>query len=326
MTPLSRRLFGTALIGAPLLGAAPAPTAASTAAPTAAGATTAAPPPVIRRRVGSFEVSFLLDGWIDFPYAVFTGIAPATLEQAARGLHVASPSGVRSGFTQWLIRDGRHTVLVDAGPAGTVSPTSGRLPQALAALGVRPDQVDAVIATHLHVDHIAGLVAGGRRVFANAEMFADRRGFAHFTDPARAAAAPDLLKSSFQAASKLVRLYPRLQRVDGARTIIPGVTTFDLAGHTPGQVGVRIEDGGESLLLVSDMLFHPGLHPAHPGIGILFEQDRAAADASRARFFAQAAAEGAPLAATHMPFPGVGRIVRAGEGLAWLPADFDYAA
>ncbi|WP_137126992.1 MBL fold metallo-hydrolase [Roseomonas sp. HF4] len=320
MPLLSRRLFGNALLAAPLLGASPA------AVTIAAAATPAAPSPVIRRRVGRFEVTFLLDGYIDFPYAVFTGIAPDALEGAARGLHIARPTGVRSGFTQWLIRDGRHTVLVDAGPAGTVSPTSGRLPQALAAAGVQPAQVEAVIATHLHVDHIAGLVAGGRRVFPNAEVFADRRDVAHFTDPAKAAAAPDLLKSSFQAASELVRLYPRLQRVDGARSIIPGVTTFDLAGHTPGQVGVRIEDGGQSLLLVSDMLFHPGLHPAHPGIGILFEQDRAAADASRARFFDQAAAEGAPLAATHMPFPGVGRIIRSGSARTWLPADFDYAA
>lgn len=321
MPQLNRRALGAAMLLSTL-------GVGLTSATMRAAATPAASPPpvVVRRRIGRFEVSFLLDGYIDFPYALFTGIAPDVLEGAARGLHIARPTGVRTGFTQWLIRDERHTVLVDAGPAGTVSPISGRLPQALAALGVRPDAVGAVVATHLHVDHIAGLVAGGRRVFPNAEVFADRRDVAHFTDPAKAAAAPDLLKSSFQASSDLVRLYPRLERIDGARTILPGITTFDLAGHTPGQIGVRIEDGGESLLLVADMLFHPGLHPAHPGIGILFEQDRAAADASRTRFFDQAASEGALLAATHMPYPGVGRIVRAGSGLAWQPADFDYAA
>jgi glyoxylase-like metal-dependent hydrolase (beta-lactamase superfamily II) len=203
MTTLSRRLLGTTLMAAPLLAGAPA----------RASGPAAAPPPIIRRRVGRFEVSFLLDGHIDLPYGVWTGIAPDILEAAARRLHVARPSGVRSAFTQWLIRDGRHTLLVDAGPAGTVSPTSGRLPQALAALGVRPEQVEAVIATHLHVDHIGGLVAGGRLVFPNAEIFADRRDVAHFTDPAKAAAAPALLTSSFQAASELVRLYPRLQRL-----------------------------------------------------------------------------------------------------------------
>lgn len=319
MTTLSRRLLGAGLLAAPFAGAL------TPAAAPAAG-TPRALPPVVRRRVGRFEVSFLLDGHIDFPYAIFTGIDPAALEAAARDLHIARPSGVRSGFTQWLIRDGERLVLVDAGPAGTVSPHTGRLPAALEALGVRPDQVDAVVATHLHVDHIAGLVAGGRRVFPNAEVFADRRDVAHFTDPAKAAAAPALLASSFQAAGELVRLYPRLQRIDGARQVIPGVTTFDLAGHTPGHIGIRIEDGGDSLLLVGDMLFHPALHPASPGIGILFEQDPAAVAASRARFFDQAASDGTMIAATHMPFPGVGRILRSPAGLTWLPADFDYAA
>ena len=313
-----RRLLGASVIGAPLAAALPGPARAASAP--------AALPPVIRRRVGRFEVTFLLDGWIDLPYGIFTGIEPAALEAAARGLRIARPTGLRTGFIQWLIRDGERLVLVDSGPAGLVAPNSGALPRNLAALGLRPEQIDAVVVTHLHVDHVSGLVAGGRRVFPNAEVFADRRDVAHFTDPAKAAAAPELLRSSFESSAALVRLYPGLQRIDGARTIIPGVTTFDLAGHTPGQIGVRIEDGGESLLLASDMLFHPGLHPAHPGIGILFEQDPAAVAASRARFFDQAASEGALVAATHMPFPGVGRIVRAGGGLGWQPADFDYGA
>jgi glyoxylase-like metal-dependent hydrolase (beta-lactamase superfamily II) len=317
MTDMTRRLLGASLLAAPLASAVPA----------AAGAAAASSlPTVARRRVGRFEVSFISDGHLDFPYGVFTGIDRPTLEGAARRLHVARPDGIRSGFTVWLIRDGRRTVLVDAGPAGMPGPTTGRLPAALAALGLRPEGVDAVVVTHLHFDHAAGLVAGNRRVFPDAEVFVDRRDVAHFTDPARAAAAPELLRSSFETADRLVRLYPRLQRIDGAREIIPGVSTFDLSGHTPGQIGLRIEDGGESLLLASDMLLHPGLHPANPGIGLAFEGDPVAVAASRARFFDQLAADGTPVAATHMPFPGVGRVIRSGGGLAWLPADWDYAA
>jgi glyoxylase-like metal-dependent hydrolase (beta-lactamase superfamily II) len=121
-----------------------------------------------------------------------------------------------------------------------------------------------------------------------------------------------------------VKLYPRLQQIDGERQIVRGISTVDLAGHTPGHIGVRIEDGGERLLLVADMLFHPAAHPALPGLGILFEEDKAAADASRARFFDRAAAEKVLLAATHMPFPGLGRVVKDGSNLRWMAADWNY--
>ena len=318
MTSLSRRAFATALAAAPL--------AASLSGP-AVARTKVAPAAIIphaRLNVGRLEVSFLSDGFIDFPFALFTGAAPEQVEQAAAAHFAARRTGIRSGFTVWLIRDGERLVLVDTGPAGTVSKTSGRLPEALAAIGISPASVDAVIITHMHVDHIAGLVAGGRRNYPNAEIFVDRRDAAHFTDPAKESAAPDLLKSSFAKAQELVKLYPRLQRIDGERQIVPGISTVDLAGHTPGHIGVRIEDGGERLMLVADMLFHPAAHPALPGLGILFEEDKAAADASRARFFERAAAEKVLLAATHMPFPGLGRIVKDGNNLRWMAADWNY--
>ena len=105
----------------------------------------------------------------------------------------------------------------------------------------------------------------------------------------------------------------------------PGLSTVDLTGHTPGHIGVRIADAGQSLLIVSDMLFHPLVHPARADIGFVFEQDPAAAQAMRSRFFPLAAEEGALIAATHMPFPGLGRIGRDAGTLRWVPENWAYA-
>ncbi|HEY8566915.1 MAG TPA: MBL fold metallo-hydrolase [Beijerinckiaceae bacterium] len=305
----------------------PALTLGTGALPRAAAATT--PPPAVsplaQIRVGRFTVTALSDGYADMPYGYFPGRSAAEVEAAAKAQFSGRPSGVRFVFNQYLVEDGLQRILIDAGPAGSLGQT-GRLPQALAARGLSPEQIDAVIVTHMHQDHLGGLVAGGRRNFPNAEVYADRRDVQHWTDPAKQAGAPDYLQTSFRLSGELVRLYPKLQATQGDHEVTRGVSIVDLAGHTPGHIGVRIADGAESLIMVSDMLF-PVVHPAlGTDVNFLFEQDRPAAQAMRARFFPSAAEEGALIAATHMPFPGLGRIVSEGGRLRWLPAEWAWAA
>ena len=273
MTDLTRRAFAVSLAATPI--AAMAGAAATTG--WASGAKAGAPrPPLATIKVGRFEVTALTDGYYDMPYGFFTGREPSAIETAANEAFAAGDKGVRLSFNQFLVRDGDQLILIDTGPDATF-PTTGGLPNALGALGVKPDDIDAVVLTHLHMDHISGAVAGGRQVFRNAEVFADRRDVTYWTDPAKKSGAPDFLKSSFNASEALVRLYPKLNRIDGEREIARGVSIVDLTGHTPGHIGVRIADAGESLIMVSDMMFHPAVHPGAADIGFAFEQDPAAA-------------------------------------------------
>ncbi|WP_186417334.1 MBL fold metallo-hydrolase [Bosea sp. CS1GBMeth4] len=318
MAQFSRRAFAAGLPLAVVGGGLVPP--AGLAPGLAAAPPAARVPPLAQIRIGRFTVTALTDGYADMPYTFFPGRSAAEVEHAAAAQFVARPSGVRFVFNQYLVEDGEHKILIDAGPAGSIGQT-GALPQALAALGLRNDQIDAVIVTHMHQDHMGGLVAGGQNNFPRAELYIDRRDVTHWTDPARRSGAPDYLQTSFRMAADVVRLYPRLQAIDGPREIARGISIVDLTGHTPGHIGVRIEDAGRSLIMVSDMLF-PVVHPAATDVNFLFEQDRAAAQAMRDRFFPVAAAEGALIAATHMPFPGLGRVVSDRGRMRWQVADW----
>lgn len=324
MPELSRRAFagalplgliGGSLLGADLLGSSPAHAATQGAAKSTVAVT-----PTAQIRIGRFTVTALTDGYADMPYDYFPGRSAPEVEKAAGAQFTARTSGVRFLFNQYLVEDGERRILIDAGAAGSIGQT-GRLPKALASLGLKPDDIDAIIVTHMHQDHMGGLVLGGANNYPGAEIYIDRRDVTHWTDPAKRNGAPDFLQTSFKMAEEVVRLYPRLQAIDGEREITRGVSIVDLTGHTPGHIGVRIEDGGKSLIMVSDMLF-PVVHPAATDVFFLFEQDRAAAKAMRDRFFPLAASEGALIAATHMPFPGLGRVVADRGQMRWEVADW----
>ncbi|MBZ9653617.1 MBL fold metallo-hydrolase [Phyllobacterium lublinensis] len=326
MPHLSRRVFisalplvlsGGSLLGGGLIGGTSAPALAETQDTVK---TPVSVTPLAQIRIGRFTVTALTDGYADMPYDYFPGRSAPEVERAASAQFTARPTGVRFLFNQYLVEDGERRILIDAGAAGSIGQT-GHLPQALAALGLKPDKIDAIVVTHMHQDHMGGLVLGGKNNYPGAELYIDRRDITHWTDPAKRNGAPDYLQTSFRMAEEVVRLYPRLQAIDGEREIMRGVSIVDLTGHTPGHIGVRIEDGGKSMIMVSDMIF-PVVHPAATDVFFLFEQDRAAAKAMRDRFFPRAASEGALIAATHMPFPGLGRVVADHGEMRWQVADW----
>jgi glyoxylase-like metal-dependent hydrolase (beta-lactamase superfamily II) len=318
MTSLSRRAFALGLPAASV--AAGWALSARTGISQAEAAASKSRAPSAQIKIGRFTVTALVDGFADMPFEYFPGRRPEEVEEAANAVSAAKPGGIRFMFNQYLVDDGERLILIDTGPGGSMGQT-GQLPTGLRSLGVTPDHIGAVILTHLHADHIGGLVVGGRRNFPNAEIYADRRDVTYWTDPANRAAAPDYLKLSFDLSAELARLYPKLQAMDGEREISRGVSIVDLTWPYARTRRGPGRGWGESLIMVSDMLF-PVIHPEATDVGFLFEQDRPAATAMRDRFFPRAAEEKALLAATHMPFPGLGRIISDRRQLRWIAAEW----
>ena len=279
-----------------------------------------------RMQLGSFEVTALYDGYIDLDSKLFKDASPADLERLLARSYQRSPN--MTSVNGYLVNTGSKLVLIDAGAAGLFGPTMGRLLGNLRAAGYTPEQVDAVLITHLHPDHVGGVALDGKMAFANATVHVDRRDSEFWLSAANLAAAPAEGKGFFQGAQASAAPYQaagRWKTYDGDAELVPGIRPFAygaMPGHTPGHEGYLVESGGQKLLVWGDVVHSAAAQFPNPGVTIDFDADRKAAAATRARLFARAADDGLLIGAAHISFPGLGRIRRDGAGYAWVPVEY----
>jgi len=276
-----------------------------------------------RHKVGAFEVIALNDGAIDIPLAMYPKADPAEAAQileATGGAKDKIPTPVNA----FLVNTGDKLVLIDSGAGKLFGPTVGQFAANLAALGVDPASIDIIAMTHLHPDHFGGMLdAQGKIAFPNAQVFIAEGDMKFWLDEAIAAKVPADSKPFFDQARMMIGPYVAGKKtsfmVDG-KEVVPGVTAMAAPGHTPGHTMYRVTSGAETLLIWGDIIHSAALQPGHPDWAIAFDSDPDMAIATRRRVFDMAASDKLTIAGAHVPFPGIGHVVKADVAYAYVPA------
>jgi glyoxylase-like metal-dependent hydrolase (beta-lactamase superfamily II) len=322
MLKLDRRMLlgaGSAAVGATAL----APTAPALARDPQLGKE--AQPGFYRFKLGAIEITVVSDGTLAFPAETLWG----ERAEDARSLLTStfqpfSPVGLQ--INTILVNTGDKLVLIDAGcGVDKFQNTNGRLLGHLASAGYAPGDIDMIVFTHFHFDHLWGISDGKNAslLFPSAEFVASEAEVAFWSDPelpgkVSAKQQPAVTQANLKLAS------PRLRQIKAGAEVAPGVTTFDTAGHTPGHMSVHISSGSEEMLLTGDVVVNSAVSFLHPEWPFGFDLDAPLATKTRMAFLDRAAADKTLVGSYHLPFPGFGHIVSEGSGYRWLPADWQW--
>jgi glyoxylase-like metal-dependent hydrolase (beta-lactamase superfamily II) len=282
-----------------------------------------------RFRIGDIRATVVSDGTLSGSVRIYARSAPADDLQRVLNDAFLPTDNLTINLNTLLLEIGDRKVLIEAGAAKTMGPNGGALFANLAAIGVRPEQIDAIVITHTHPDHVGNLRRDdGLAAFPNAAVHLPEADWAFFVrnepDLSRLPMADDFrqrfianIKRSVEPIARTAVLY------QPGREILPGVTPQPAAGHTPGMAALLIHSGRDQLLITTDAAYDPLLNMERlwrPGPDL----DPDAAERVRKALFDRAAADRLLVLGFHFPFPGLGRIRVEGGGYRWTPANWRF--
>ncbi len=276
-----------------------------------------------KHKLGDMEVIALNDGVLRRPLAAeFVRNAPLDQVQALLKAQNLPTEYIDIPFTAFLIVAGNRRILMDTGFADNGPPTTGRLLGNLNAAGFKPEDIDTVLISHFHGDHINGLRnKAGQLVFPKARIMVPAPEWAFWMDDARMNAAPEAQRGGFQAvrrvfgglsAEQLVQFQP------GAE-IAPGIASVAAFGHTPGHTLFTAQSRGEKFAFVADLTNIPQLFARNPDWAVQFDMDPEAARVTRRRVFEMIVNEKMMAGGYHFPFPAFGTIEKLANGYDFRP-------
>jgi glyoxylase-like metal-dependent hydrolase (beta-lactamase superfamily II) len=269
---------------------------------------------VYHRKIGDVVVTALSDGYIDGNLDLLKNV---DVDQARAILVGAFRPVRRVSINTFLVHTKEATVLIDTGTGGSLGPTNGWLVPNLAAAGVTAKDIDAVLLTHMHPDHSAGLAdtKTGQAVFPNAELVMHEAEPRYWLDDAERSRAPnDRARSMFEHSRSQIAPYKGRTRLFKGGEVFSGIVAMPIPGHTPGHTGYMISSGGQQLLIWGDVVHVPEVQVALPDTGTNFDVDYEQATISRKKVLNQVASDRLLVAGMHLHYPGFHYLARQGNG------------
>ncbi|MEL6517564.1 MAG: MBL fold metallo-hydrolase [Pseudomonadota bacterium] len=261
-----------------------------------------------RFTLGSFEVTALLAGTrtvTDDPQGIFGMNVDADTFQAVSEQNFIPSDKAQFYFTPTVVNTGSELVLFDTGLNGA------GITGALAAAGYTPDQIDVVVITHMHGDHIGGLLTDGTATFPNARYFTGQVEFDAWAS-----------QGNERFEGNVRPLAEQFTFIGDGGTIASGITGMAAFGHTPGHMVYMIESDGAQLVLIADLANHFVWSLAYPDWEVRFDMDKAAAAASRRQVLDMLATDKIPMIGYHMPFPAMGFVDTRDDGFRYVPVTY----
>jgi len=283
-------------------------------------------PGYYRHQLGQFEITALYDGAIELDTKLLKNTSAADLNRLLSRMFVGNPK-MQTAVNAYLINTGSHLVLVDTGAAKLFGPSLGYVLQNMKAAGYEPSQVDTVILTHLHGDHMGGLNdASGQPLFSKATIFVAQADNDFWLSQKVADKAPTKMQPYFKMARDSAAPYlasSQWKTFTEGSVLVPGIQAVKANGHTPGHTAYAVESEGQKLLIWGDLVHAHAVQFAKPGVSIEFDIDQRQAIATRKSIMKAMAASQSLVAGMHLPFPGIGHVRADGKGsYSWVPIEF----